>query len=191
MGQASGVRGERVGVSAKRRVGGSAKGQFESRYGAVRITVLDWRVFCYYYGHSMAVNTQFSIATHIMASLGYASGEEINSTRIAGSVNTSSSFVRRILAKLSRAGLVETATGKNGACWLARPSRGISLLEIYRAVEAPKAFAIHQYPVEKRCIVSCHIKSALGRVLDKTQQAMEQRLSRISLAQVVADLHKK
>jgi len=39
--------------------------------------------------------------------------------------------------------------------------------------------------------VSCHIKSALGRVLDKTQQAMEQRLSRISLAQVVADLHKK
>ena len=155
------------------------------------ITVLDWRVFCYYYSHSMAVNTQFSIATHIMASLGYASGEEINSTRIAGSVNTSSSFVRRILAKLSRAGLVETATGKNGACWLARPPRGISLLEIYRAVEAPKAFAIHQYPVEKRCIVSCHIKSALGRVLDKTQQAMEQRLSRISLAQVVADLHKK
>jgi len=34
--------------------------------------------------------------------LGHASGEEINSTLIAGSVNTSSSFVRRGLAKLSR-----------------------------------------------------------------------------------------
>ena len=137
----------------------------------------------------MAVNVQFSIATHIMASLGHASGEEINSTLIAGSVNTSPSFVRRVLAKLSGAGLVETATGKNGACWLARPPRDISLLEIYRAVEAPKAFAIHQYPVEKRCTVSCHIKSALGRVLDEAQQALEQRLSRISLAQVIADLH--
>jgi Rrf2 family protein len=139
----------------------------------------------------MAANTQFSIATHIMACLGHASGEEISSTLIAGSVNTSPSFVRRVLAKLSGAGLVETATGKNGACWLARPPRDISLLEIYRAVEAPKAFAIHQYSVEKRCTVSCHIKSALGRVLDEAQQALEQRLSRISLAQVIADLHKK
>ena len=139
----------------------------------------------------MALNTQFSIATHIMASLGYACGAEVNSAVIAGSVNTSPSFVRRVLAKLSRAGLVETATGKNGACWLARPPRAISLLEIYRAVEAPKAFAIHQYPVEKRCPVSCHIKAALGRVLDETQQALEQRLSRITLAQVIADFRQK
>ena len=84
----------------------------------------------------------------------------------------------------------DRATGKNGACWLARPPRKISLLEIYRAVGAPKAFAIHQYPVEKRCPVSCHIKSALARVLDETQQALEQRLSRISLARVIADLGK-
>jgi Rrf2 family protein len=122
---------------------------------------------------------------------GYASGEEINSTLIAGSVNTSPSFIRRVLAKLSRAGLVETATDKNGACWLARPPRTISLLEIYRAVGAPKAFAIHRYPVEKRCRVSCHIKSALGRVLDETQQALERRLRQISLAQVITDFQRK
>jgi Rrf2 family protein len=139
----------------------------------------------------MATNTQFSIAAHIMACLGHAAGEEVNSAAIAGSVNTSASFVRRILAKLSRADLVKTATGKGGACWLARRPSDISLLEIYRAIGAPQAFAIHQYPVEKRCTVSCNIKSALGRVLNETQQAMEQRLSRISLAQVIADLRKK
>jgi Rrf2 family protein len=139
----------------------------------------------------MAVNTQFSIATHIMAGLGYASNAEANSASLARSVNTSSSFVRRTLAKLSKAGLVETATGKHGACWLARPPRDISLLEIYHAVDAPKAFAIHQYPVERRCTVSCNIKSALSRVLDKTQKALEQRLSQISLAQVISDLHRK
>jgi Rrf2 family protein len=139
----------------------------------------------------MATNTQFSIAAHIMACLGHAAGEEVNSAVIAGSVNTSASFVRRILAKLSKANLVKTATGKGGACWLARRAHDISLLEIYRAVGAPKAFAIHQYPVEKRCPVSCHIKSALGRVLNETQQTLEQRLSRISLAQVIADLLKK
>jgi NAD(P)-dependent dehydrogenase (short-subunit alcohol dehydrogenase family) len=50
-------------------------------------------------------NTQFAVATHIMAALGHAAGKEVNSAEIAGSVNTSSSFVRRILAKLSKAGL--------------------------------------------------------------------------------------
>jgi Rrf2 family protein len=136
----------------------------------------------------MATNTQFSIAAHIMACLGHAEGAEVNSAAIAGSVNTSASFVRRILAKLSKADLVKTATGKRGACWLARRPRDISLLEIYRAIDAPKAFAIHHYPVEKRCTVSCHIKSALGRVLNDSQQALEQRLRRISLAQLIAEL---
>lgn len=135
-------------------------------------------------------NTQFAIATHIMAALGHAAGKEVNSAEIAGSVNTSSSFVRRILAKLSKAGLVKTATGKGGSCWLARPARRISLLDIYRAVEAPKAFAIHQYPAEKQCPVSCGIKPALSRVLAETQQAIEGSLSRTSLAKVISDLTK-
>lgn len=135
-------------------------------------------------------NTQFAIATHIMAALGHAAGKEVNSAEIAGSVNTSSSFVRRILAKLSKAGLVKTATGKGGSCWLARPARRISLLDIYRAVEAPKAFAIHQYPAEKRCPVSCGIKPALSRILAETQQAIEESLSRTSLAEVISDLTK-
>jgi len=135
-------------------------------------------------------NTQFAIATHIMAALGHAAGKEVNSAEIAGSVNTSSSFVRRILAKLSKAGLVKTTTGKGGSCWLARPARRISLLDIYRAVEAPKAFAIHQYPAEKQCPVSCGIKPALSRVLAETQQAIEGSLSRTSLAEVISDLTK-
>jgi Rrf2 family protein len=135
-------------------------------------------------------NTQFAIATHIMAALGHAAGKEVNSAEIAGSVNTSSSFVRRILAKLSKAGLVKTATGKGGSCWLARPARRISLLDIYRAVEAPKAFAIHQYPAEKQCPVSCGIKLALSRVLAETQKAIEGSLKRKSLAAVISDLTK-
>jgi DNA-binding IscR family transcriptional regulator len=64
-------------------------------------------------------------------------------------------------------------------------------VEIHRAVDTPKAFAIHQYPVERRCAVSCNIKSALRCILNETQQALEERLSRISLAQVISDLYRK
>lgn len=138
----------------------------------------------------MAVNTQFSIAVHLMAGLAYRCGQDTTSATLALSVNTSPSFVRRILAKLSRAGLVETATGKAGACWLARDAKEISLRDIYEAVDAPKAFAIHAYTEQKVCPVSCHIKAALDRALVKTQKAMEDKLEEISLAQILADVKK-
>ncbi|PZR72864.1 MAG: BadM/Rrf2 family transcriptional regulator [Chthoniobacterales bacterium] len=138
----------------------------------------------------MAVNTQFAIAVHLMTALACSRDHDVTSAKLAGSVNTSSSFVRRVLAKLSKAGLVETATGKNGSCWLARRPRDISLLEVYRAVEAPKVFAIHGYAAHRPCPVSCNIKAALDRVLQRTQRSMEASLDKISLAQVIADLKK-
>lgn len=137
----------------------------------------------------MAINTQFAIAVHIMTALGYRRGQEITSGELALSVNTSPSFVRRVLAKLSKVGLVKTATGKAGACWLAKDPKDISLLDIYEAVDAPKAFSIHSYGERRACPVSCNIKGALDKALRKTQKAMEASLDEISLAQIV--LHVK
>jgi Rrf2 family protein len=139
----------------------------------------------------VAINTQFSIAVHLMAGLGLRGGSDRTSAQLAHSVNTSASFVRRVLAKLSKAALVSTATGKGGACWLARPPEQVRLLEIYRAVDAPKAFAIHRYKAQQACPVSCNIKLALDGVLDKTQAGLEAALDKITLAQVIADLKRK
>ena len=136
----------------------------------------------------MAVNTKFSIAVHMMAGLGFLPEAETTSTQLALSVNTSPSFVRRILAKLSKAGLVCTKMGKSGSTSLAREPKDISLLEIYRAVEAPKAFMIHDYPEQAFCPVSCGIKVAMEKVLDRTQDSLEYGLGEISLAQVIADV---
>lgn len=138
----------------------------------------------------MAVNTQFAIAVHLMTALACSRERDVTSARLARSVNTSSSFVRRVLAKLSRAGLVETATGKKGSCWLARRTRDISLLEVYQAVGAPKVFAIHGYAAHRPCPVSCNIKSVLERVLHRTQTSMEASLDKISLGEIITDLKK-
>jgi Rrf2 family protein len=139
----------------------------------------------------MARNVQFSIAVHIMTGLAYQYDGDLTSRILAQSVNTSASFVRRILAKLSKAGLVETATGKSGACWLARDAKSISLLDIYQAVDAPEAIAIHSYKEQKGCPVSCQIKHALENALGKTQRALEKSLQDISLAQIVGDMKRR
>ena len=136
----------------------------------------------------MAANNQFSIAMHLMAGLGYCTETDRTSAQLAASVNTSPSFIRRTLAKLSKAGLIATSKGKNGFCRLAKNPSEISLLDIYLAVEAPKAFSIHHYEVQGPCAVSCNIKSALENALNKTQKGMEDSLSKISLAHLLADI---
>lgn len=137
-----------------------------------------------------AVNTQFSIAVHILVGMGSANCQ-MTSSELAGSINAYPSFVRRILSKLAKASLITTTTGKTGSCSLAKKPSDISLLDIYQAVEAPKAFAIHAYPAQKNCEVSCGIKVCMEKVLDKTQKAMEASLKKTTLAEVIADLKKK
>ena len=139
----------------------------------------------------MAVNTQFSIAVHMMAVLAYLADRDVTSGNLATSVNTSPSFVRRVLSKLAKAGLVETATGKAGRCWLAKRPTEISLLDIYRAVDAPKAFSIHSYPEHKACPVSCGVKGVLGNALTRTQTVVEANLRQTSLAEIAKEILKK
>lgn len=125
-----------------------------------------------------------------MAVLGCGRDEDVTSGQLAMSVNTSPSFLRRVLAKLSKAGLVKTATGKAGACWLAREARHISLRDVYQAVGAPRAFSVHSYAEQENCPVSCQIKAALEKALDKTQEAMETSLGEISLARIISQIKK-
>lgn len=136
----------------------------------------------------MATNTQFSIAVHLMLALGYGGGQQATSGELAKSINTSPSFVRRILAKLSKAGLVATTTGKSGSCLLAKKAEEISLLEIYKAVDAPQTFAIHDYPVQNSCRVSCNIEAVMKRVLERAQNSFEGSLGDTTLAEVIADV---
>jgi Rrf2 family protein len=138
----------------------------------------------------MATNTQFSIAVHLMIALGCNGERQATSGKLASSVNTSPSFVRRILAKLSKANLVSTTTGKSGSCLLAKKPEDISLLEIYHAVDAPKTFAIHDYPVQSRCRVSCGIEATMNQVLAKAQKSFEETLAETSLAEVIAGIEK-
>jgi Rrf2 family protein len=136
-------------------------------------------------------SVQFTVAAHIMAALAYKRGKEIPSGTLAESVNADPTFVRKSLSKLSKAGLVVTRRGKSGASILARPPRQITLLDIYRASLAPPAFAIHSYPVEKRCPVSCHLKECMSGLLSQAQNGFERSLAKITLAHLVDQIRER
>lgn len=130
-------------------------------------------------------SVQFAVASHIMAVLGFDDGEEISSATLAESVKANPTFVRKSLSKLSKAGLVVTTRGKSGASVLGRSPKRITLLDIYRASAAPPAFAIHSYPVERKCPVSRNLKESLSGVLSEAQESFEKSLAKITLADLI------
>ncbi len=139
-----------------------------------------------------ATNVQFSVAVHMMTALGFHYGsKELNSRILAESVRADPSFIRSALSKLVKAGLVVATRGRYGSCALSRPPEQITLLDIYRASEAPPTFAIHHYPVEEACPTSTHIKPTLAGLLEEYQRSFEQSLAKTTLAEVVAGIRSR
>jgi len=143
-------------------------------------------VNCYmYYDNMSRINNQFSVGVHIMTALGDHHGEQVTSAHLTASVRAHDSQVRSVLSKLVKAGLVVTSRGRNGFSSLSRPANKISLLEIYKAVEAPPVFSIHQYPKEKTCRTSCTHKQAMVELLEDTRRAFEAYLGQRMLSEMV------
>jgi Rrf2 family protein len=126
-----------------------------------------------------------------MAALAFNHDREVPSSTLAGSVHADPSFVRKSLSKLAKAGLVVARRGKGGATRLARSPRQITLLDVYRASGAPPAVAIHNYPVEKRCLVSCNIKQSMSAILARAQSDFEKSLAKITLADMLGKMSNK
>jgi Rrf2 family protein len=135
-----------------------------------------------------AINVQFSVAVHVMAVLGDKYGEEVTTSILADSVKAHDSFVRRVVSKLSKGGLVVATRGKNGFCTLTRRPNQISLLDIYKVSEAPTPFAIHSYPEERQCRISRNIKRCMTQILEDSQRALEKSLKRRLLSDLIDEM---
>ena len=103
-------------------------------------------------------------------------GRALDSTFIAGSVNTNPTVVRRLVRRLAKAGLVSTHDGARGGTTLARPAARITLAKVYHAVggEVP-LFGTPRAKPDARCRVGSRIRSVLRRCLDRFEAAMERR----------------
>lgn len=72
---------------------------------------------------------RFTIALHLLGLLASKNGEPLTSEVMAKTYGTSPVVLRRVLAKLQRAGLVHTQRGVGGGSLLAREASQITLRE--------------------------------------------------------------
>ena len=137
------------------------------------------------------MDTKFSVAVHALILISE-SPAPMNSDQIAGSVGTNASYIRKILALLKKAEIVDGHRGISGYSLTVSPEQ-LTLLQVYQAVmEESKIHLldIHQNPSDQ-CIVGRHIRPVLTDMFADIEQAFARSLADKTLADCIADIRKR
>ena len=137
------------------------------------------------------MDTRFSVAVHVLILISE-SPSPINSDQMAESVGTNASYIRKILALLKKAEIVDCHRGIRGYRLTVAPEQ-LTLLQVYQAVmEEPKIHLldIHQNPSD-RCIVGRHIKPVLASMFSDAEENFALSLKSKTLADCIADIRNR
>ena len=138
----------------------------------------------------MKYSTKLSDAVHIMAFIAIHQEYDLSSTVIADSIQTNPAFVRQIMMKLKKAGLMSSVNG-HAKPSLAKPAEEITLLDIYKAVEGNKPLLHLDTHTNPECGVGINIQLALQEYYNEIQRGTETHMSGISLQDIIELYHKK
>ncbi len=137
----------------------------------------------------MQISSRFTIAIHIFACIAtFEKDYKITSEFLASSVNVNPVIIRKLLSQLKAAGLVTVTRGSGGAA-VAKPLEEITLFDIYQAVdcvEHGELFHFHENP-SLQCPVGRNIHRVLDDKLERIQNAMEQEMKAITVADIIRD----
>ncbi|MEP1209298.1 MAG: Rrf2 family transcriptional regulator [Rhizobiaceae bacterium] len=96
------------------------------------------------------------------------------------------SHVMKIVAKLTRQGILNSTRGRTGGISLARPTEDISVGEVVRSIEADFAIVECMRDGESQCVFSSHCK--LRGVISDATRAFLQVLDQQSLRNITVSL---
>lgn len=137
----------------------------------------------------MTISSRFSVAIHMLSLVAYSPQDVISSDFLARSVNTNPAVIRKIMAMLKKAELIQVRPGVAGMT-LTKAPKHISLFEIYEAVavvETNELFGMHDQP-NPDCPVGQHIQATIEPIFIAAQTAMERVLADVTLADVITEI---
>lgn len=142
----------------------------------------------------MNINTRFAVSIHILTLIELNNLRDIPNTseNLALSVNTNPVVIRRMIAMLKKAGLVEVKAGI-GAAFLRRKPQDITWLDVFHAVNGDDNFVLfrkHENP-NSSCYVGAYILNVLDGPLSIVQKAMEDKLASFTLMDAIYPIAQK
>lgn len=130
---------------------------------------------------------RFALAVHALVLLAR-SPAPATSAVLAGSVNTHATCLRRLLAALAHAGLVEAFEGRDGGYRLTRSAADISLADIYRAISRDPLLPPNPAAANPRCPISVAMGPALAAIAEDAETRFHEALAQRTLADVADGL---
>ena len=139
------------------------------------------------------MTSRFTMALHALGMIAWegerSRGKPVTSATLARSINTNPVVVRRVLADLRRAGLVETRRGVGGGVVLARRAARISLRSVWEALEGrEQLFGRHPSGPNPHCPVGRCVADYLEELYGDVEAALKASLGKVTLAQLQRDV---
>jgi DNA-binding IscR family transcriptional regulator len=132
------------------------------------------------------VNTQFSIAVHLLTLLGGRPGVMQSSEVLAGSANASPVHVRRVLGHLRRAGLVSSRNGPGGGWLVEGDVSAITLDVVWDAIHGDgPVLGLHDASPD--CDAGQRIQGALAALDRRAAGALIAELEQTTIGDLVAE----
>lgn len=132
------------------------------------------------------INRRTDYAVRVMLSLAKRPfGERLSTSTIQDEMLIPRSFLQRIIADLSKAGLLATYPGPNGGLQLPHPAEQITLRHIWEAIEGELLVSdCLKAPGECPLDTGCPVRSRWGRL----QSMIVRELDRTTLAEMASEV---
>lgn len=136
------------------------------------------------------MDTKFSVALHILTMISE-SKDTLSSQALATSVGTNASYIRKVIALLKNAGLIQSHQGKT-SYQLSKSPKDITLLNIYFATQEVSHISLFQVHKNSNpdCPVGKHIQGAVSPLFASAEAQLEKELAQQTLEDVINNLYK-
>lgn len=133
------------------------------------------------------MTSEFSVAVHALVFLNH-KAEVVSSENLAQNVCTNAARIRKVMAKLKKAGLVETKEGLDGGYIFRLDSHAVNLCMIAAALEVAFVSASWRSGnTEKDCLIASGMAGVLDDIYMELDRTCYERVKGIT----IADLDKK
>jgi len=114
------------------------------------------------------------------------SGNRCPSGEIAGHVCTETTLMRRVLARLVKAGIVEAREGRDGGYALAKSPESITYADVYRAIQMTEPLYAGLLDTASGGPFADELRNAFEELVSESEERLLQVLERHTIAELLA-----
>ncbi len=138
----------------------------------------------------MKRDSKLSGVLHVLLHMAELEGPATSET-LARAMQTNPVVVRRLMAGLRDAGLVDSTKGHGGGWVLCLPLDKVSLADIHGALGSPGLLAMRHRDEDPTCLVEQSVNATLSAVYLEAEKLLMKRLETVTLAEISADFHRR